>query len=257
MLKNLVFTICVGKRYGKIGEITIPTIEAYANKIGADFICNRDKSTSDISPHFSKFKINEYFNTYDRIIYLDADLIIRDDTPDLFEVVPEDSFGAFNEGAYAQGRVESMLKAAEVYGIEITSDIGKKYKGQYYNTGVMVISKIHQNIFTTPEEQHLLPFYEQSYLNAKIISNDIKVKELDYKFNRMTLMDNITGEDRHASYIIHYAGCPAIEKDFVEIITKDVETWKQSRPDYKFKRHVLMESNHRSVLYQRTVLPLN
>ena len=240
MSKNLVLTICIGKRYGKIGKVTLPTIESYAKKIGANYLCISDNESENISPHFTKFQVNKLLEDYDRIIYIDADCIVRDDTPNLFDIVPEEKLGIFNEAPYTQGRPESLAQAAQAYDIEITKEVAKKYNGEYYNTGIMVISKIHQDLFIKPKTQELIPFYEQSLLNARIVADQIKVKELSYKFNRMTCLDPVSGEDRHASYIIHYAGCPFPETQFVEVINKDIDVWKQSSPFYKFQKHIMI-----------------
>jgi hypothetical protein len=241
MFKNLVLTICIGKRYGKIGKATLPTIEAYAKRIDADYKCISEGETGNISHHFTKFQIYELLNKYDRIVYIDADCLVRDDTPNLFNIVPEDSFGAFNESPYTQGRTQALIEAMQSYGIQIADEIGRKYDGWYFNTGVMVLSKIHQQIFEKPEAQILITFYEQSLINARLLAGDYKRYELKHKFNRMTCLDGVLGEDRHASYIIHYAGCPAPETEFVALINKDIDIWKQTQPDYKFKRHILID----------------
>ena len=39
MKENLVLTIAVGETYEKIAKLTHPSIEAYAKKIDADFLC--------------------------------------------------------------------------------------------------------------------------------------------------------------------------------------------------------------------------
>lgn len=239
MSKNLVLTICIGKRYGKLGEQTLPTIKSYAEKINADYQCISEQGVDDISPHFAKFQISKLLDVYDRIVYIDADCIVRDDTPDLFSMVPETHFGAYDEGQSTQGRPEAMLEAARSYNINIPQHVLANYKGQYYNTGVLVISKCHKPLFESPKEQFLIDFWEQSLINARLIASEMPVEDLSFRFNRMTCMD-VTGEDRHASYIVHYAGCPLPETMFIATIKRDLDIWKQHAPNYKFARHVLI-----------------
>jgi hypothetical protein len=53
-------------------------------------------------------------------------------------------------------------------------------------------------------------------------------------------MDQFTGEERFASYMIHYAGYPSLE--FVlNIIRSDKQKWERDKPDYKYRRHILVD----------------
>jgi len=95
-----------------------------------------------------------------------SDLIIRDDCPNLFDIVPETKIGIFNEGSVIPERAFQLRQASELYKMKIPKD----WKGEYYNTGVMVLSRRHKKLFfpVKPEEfeSH---FYEQSLLNLRII----------------------------------------------------------------------------------------
>jgi len=230
--KHLVLTICTGDKYQAMGQLTHPTFEAYAKKIGADFLVinKTDKS----SPHWEKFQIYDLLVKYDRILFVDSDIIIRSDSPNLFDIVPKDSFGVFDEAPFTPDRKYSLIKACEEYDIKLPN-----WKGQYYNTGVMVISRIHREIFKHPGKE-IFNFYEQGYLNAIIQKLDTKCFILPYKYNRMTCLDVVTGEERFASYFIHYAGVPNV--DFVlQLIKKDLDKWTSDAPQYKYKRHILVD----------------
>jgi hypothetical protein len=234
---NAVLTISMGESYKKIAEKTHPSIKAYAEKINAEFICIDQKDISQTTPHWEKFKIYSLLNKYNRIIYLDTDIIIRDDCPNLFDVVPEGELGVFNEAPFTDRSKELMIDICKQYDVKL-----KKWNGKYYNTGVMVISRKNKEIFKKPE-QEIFSFYEQGYLNM-IISLEqekdaIKIFELTHYFNRMTCMDRITGEERFNSYIIHYAGYPNI--DFLlSLIPKDLQRWEINKPNYKYQRHILI-----------------
>jgi lipopolysaccharide biosynthesis glycosyltransferase len=41
----------------------------------------------------------KYFDTYDRILFLDADILVRDDCPNLFDLVDVDRVAAYDEGS--------------------------------------------------------------------------------------------------------------------------------------------------------------
>jgi hypothetical protein len=51
------------------------------------------------------------------------------------------------------------------YGHQLKND----WEGNYYNTGVLVVSRMHRNLFKLPEKQIVIgDFYEQDYINMMI-----------------------------------------------------------------------------------------
>lgn len=231
-MSNLVLTIAVGEKYQRMAEYTHPTLKQYAKRIGADFL-SIDRSNSS-TPHWEKFKIFHLLNKYKRILYLDTDVIMRDDCPNLFEIVSEEKLGIFNEAPFTDGRRMSMYKACKAHDTTLPA-----WNGKYYNTGVMVISRVHKYLFKKPEKE-IFNFYEQGFLNLIIAQHEVPMHDLKYWFNRMTCMDALTGEERHASYIIHYAGYPSL--DFVlNIIPADIAKWKTDSPDYVYKQHIVID----------------
>lgn len=229
---NAVVTIAVGNQYKEIALYTHGSIRNYASKVGAEFICIDESECS--SPHWDKFRIYSLLNKYKRILYIDTDVIIRDDCPNLFDLVPEDKLGLFNEASFTDGRVVAFNKACEEYNIKLDT-----WNGCYYNTGIMVISQVHKYLFKKPDKE-IFNFYEQSYLNVIIAKNKVPIFSLPYSFNRMTCMDRFTGEERFASYIIHYAGYPSLE--FVtSLIKSDMVRWNLDFGSYNYKRHILVD----------------
>lgn len=230
--RRLVLSIAVGEEYQKIAGYTHPTLKRYADRIGADFLVIDESNCS--TPHWEKFQICQLLNHYDRIIYLDTDLIVRDDCPDLFEIVPKFKLGMFNEAQFTGGRTISMYETCKEYDVKLPD-----WDGKYYNTGVMVISARHNQLFKKPQKE-AFNFYEQGYLNMMIAKQSIDMFELPYQFNRMSCMDRFTGEERHASHIIHYAGFPSIQ--FVQnLIPNDIAKWEADSPDYDYQRHILVD----------------
>lgn len=227
MKKNLILTISTGNIFNKIKSLTHPTIEKYAKKIGSDFIAISETKFTD--PSWEKTEVHNYLNKYQRVLLLDSDLIIREDCPNLFDIVPEDKLGVFNEKKYFQ-RSEKIKLEALKYKFEI-----KKITNDYFNTGVMVISRIHKPLFK-PVNTILGSFSD--YLNTVLQRDKIKTYELDYKFNRMHYQDEFVGIPRHDSYIIHYAQAP--DDIMLDIIPKDLETWENDGPKYKYDRNIMV-----------------
>ena len=165
-MKTCVFTVTIGEYYKNLAVITHPIIQRYADKIGADFLVADESDKTLITQKWNKFMIYQLLNKYDRIIYVDTDLIIRDDCPNLFDVVPSDKLGMFNEGKYAP-RLEYIQDASKAYGEDVY-----KWNGKFYNSGVMVISRIHKQIFKPPILTDTIET-DQPYINLRIAVDKI------------------------------------------------------------------------------------
>lgn len=233
-MKNAIVTITIGEQYEEIAKLTHPSIKAYAERIGAEFIVLREEAKY---PHWQKFRLFELLIRFERIIYLDTDLIIRDDCPNLFNEVPSDKLGIFEEGKFSP-RGGYLQKAMEIYDMQL-----ENWEDVYHNTGVMVVSRYHAQLFNyAPTEKEMKPdifLGEQTFLNLRMQIEEIEVFEISYKFNRMTIMDELTGEARFASYVIHYAGCPSQEV-MLQWIVNDLNRWKKDAPEYEYKRNIVI-----------------
>ncbi len=228
-MKYALVTVATQKLYKDIAKLTHPTFKKYADKIGADFICIDEAMSNFNTDKWLKFNLFNILQKYDRVLYVDTDIIIREDSPNIFELVPYEELGIFNEGRY-EPRQHYLQEARIAYKEEL-----KKWTNDFYNTGVMVLSKHHRKIFVRPENASDT-FDEQSYLNLRINNDGIKVKEISYKFNRMSFMDKKIGITRFDSYFIHYAGAPP--NAILEFIKNDIELLKKSAPKYEFKHNI-------------------
>lgn len=231
MKDNLVLTISIGDFYKNVSNYTLPFIEKYAKKIGSDFLNIRDNDVNYITQKWNKFHIYELLNSYKRIIYLDIDLIIREDCPNLFDIVPDYKLGMFDEGRYAH-RLDYLEQASTYYNEPI-----KKWNGKFYNSGVMVISKRHKQLFKIPKGVDFVET-DQPYINLRIVNDKIDMFDLDFKFNRMDILDKFTGINRLDSYIVHYAGAP--KEQLLSVLLKDIEQWKMDSPDYRYDQNILI-----------------
>ncbi len=228
-MKTAIVTIAIGDTYQNLAKMTHASIAAYAKKINAKFIVIDAVKVSVTSPHFEKFQIYDLLNEYDRILYIDTDAIVREDCPNIFDIIKPDSLGIFNEGKLAD-RVEAINQTCAAYNENI-----KDWNGAYYNTGVMVVSRIHKPLFKKPEKE-IWNFYEQSYLNLRILKDGIKVQELDHVFNRISVVDKATGDHRLKSYIVHYAG---VLNNLDKLIPSDLQRW-QNKEHESMKRNIVI-----------------
>jgi ADP-heptose:LPS heptosyltransferase len=224
MRNNIIVTSVIGEKYEAIWKITGPTIEAYTDRINADMIV-LSKNPHPTTPHWVKFALHGILHKmYKRAAWIDADIIIRRDAPDIFEIVPEDKLGVFNEGRFSP-RAVALFEAKRVYKV----DLPDWDKVSYFNTGVMVVSQDQRSLFNDPEGilKQKYSFGEQTFLNLRIQQRKIKVKELSHHFNRMSILDSLTGVSRLASYFVHYAGYGG--EDILGIIQDDLDRWEECK----------------------------
>lgn len=219
-MKKAIATMSIGDSFRQMSMVSWPTFKTYGNKIGADFITIKESKLSTI-PHFEKFQLADLLNTYDRIIYLDNDTIIRGDCPDLFAIVQEDELGLYDESLLATDEEKASHKIVMKRAFKIYDEAF--IEGGFYNTGVMVMSKVHRPLFGLPAKQFAMEYMEQPYINIRIRQLGLKVKDIGFEFNRMQYVTKAVGKGRLESYIVHYAGLPGC----VELMAADVAAWSK------------------------------
>ncbi len=191
-------TIVIGTDYQEIARLTHPGLSAYARQIGADFV---SLNTPSDSPTLEKFRIAEFLGIYDRILYMDTDIVITNQCPDILAVVPEDAFGAWFPNPMIPGRFVELIARAQ---IEL-GDIG--WTQNYFNSGVMVVSQAHRAIFADVSSYRwfMRPdnYFDQTLLNYRVQQSRCRTFDLGFCWNHTPAAKN---EDRFKSHFIHYCG---------------------------------------------------
>ena len=234
-MKLAVVTVVLGKDYREQAEITHPSLRDYAQRIGAEFIRIEDQKISKL-PYFEKLRLHDVLADHDRAMFLDSDIIARYDCPSLFNVVPPDLLGMYDGGLLASSQEQevhrSILTQAmrEYYGLPLPDH----WKGEFYNTGVIVASRCHRDLFKMPDKEVALPCLDQAYFDAMLLHNRIPVFDIGYRFNRMYYVDKVVKKHRLCSYIVHYAGI----RNFDNMARRDLALWAMARrtPDIFLER---------------------
>jgi len=123
--------------------------------------------------------------------------------------------GSIEEQKVHKKVLESALKG--YYGV----DLPATWQNEFYNSGVIVASRCHQNLFRPPDKEIEIEYWDQALLNARIIMEGISTYDIGYQFNRMFYVDKIISKHRLYSYVIHYAGM----QDFLGVAQKDIAIW--------------------------------
>ncbi len=198
--RNVVCSLAIGEIFNEMKSLTLPLIQNYARKIGADFVLFDTEQIHLKDIGFEKYQIRQLLDSYERVLYLDIDLIVKPECPNLFEIVPTEDFAAFLEDKYFiysefVDRRKSIVNAQQILG-----NLG--WIKDYFNSGVMVIPRKHKNLFEIPK-QYVIDMREQTQLNYDCKRLGIWIHDLDMRFNKMDFLNPL---DRFGAYIIHYAG---------------------------------------------------
>ncbi len=203
--KHVVVTIAIGDEYQKQLEITGPLMQQYARRIGADFITITDRTQTWWG--LEKFRLQQIAEAYDRTIYLDADCVVRPTTRNLFDMVAANTVGMHSDAEHdpenanwASSEWEDLIRSQQT---------DAPYPGTLMNSGVIVCSRAHANIFTPPS----LPIPgrhcdEQLWIERNLFHFGHPWMPLPTELNHQWWVNRF--EDRALlarTEIIHLAGC--------------------------------------------------
>jgi hypothetical protein len=229
---NIVAVICYGP-YKDLENLTHPSIKAYADKIGATFV------------NLSETNLNDY--DYERIIILHSDILIRPDTPSLFDVVPKGWIGVYNTNI--------PLKDLSGYAASSKLPEPKPWGNRWYSNGVIVVDRsILENsgtewAFHYPLLTWIDPkiHYEYTELNFNYYLNQYAdhdlILDIGPRFNRMPYFEELSNHySRFEFYIIHYSQLKSQMgmDNLISLIKEDLAVWEFLKDkNYHFPRNIV------------------
>ena len=207
-LRHALVTVAIGSEYQALAKLTHPLMAHYAEHCGMDFRPIVERSTEGDSD-FEKLAAYRLLDEYERLLIVDTDVLITNEAPNILDVVPVLSFGAYLVS------VHTPMHDPAIALIQRTlRDIG--WKRDYFNAGVMVASRAHQALFD-PDHPDLKTwlaecarqpehktFLAQTYLNFRVRESKTPFFDITYRYNH-SLGPGRSGE-RFGSYFIHCKG---------------------------------------------------
>lgn len=207
-------------------EVARPHAEQYADLVGAKLIV-RDEEPDVRHPLLTKVRlVREALKYYDRILFVDSDVLFGPESPNLFALTPPTAIGIREE------IFESWPDAAEA----LTQGLGDLFKAAtidrnprmypHYNTGVMIVPKCWSSIFIDPTFE--MPKHhcaEQDWLRYQIHSSGCEVFKFDPKHVGIWATDH-RGKFARSKTVKHFAGAPARDRQ-MEV---DVLRWSEGKP---------------------------
>jgi hypothetical protein len=172
-------------------EITRPSIKAYAEKCGADYVELTGNQQPDW-PMGNKYRVHNVSTVYEKTLYLDCDIIINDHAPNIFDLTPDDKLSIYEEWSDWVGRdsIDWIKKEQEIILRKFLSqEVASKFLvngrfdgGKMLNGGVMVIPKSVADWYQQPSVPYPRQWcFDQNYLS--FILPDELHHNLDQRFN--------------------------------------------------------------------------
>ena len=184
---------------------------AAAERWGAEYVEITRPLFGWHDPFLEKLHLDRHAAAYDRVVYLDRDVVVRADCPSLFDLVPETHIGAVaseQDGHHLLFHIQpKMDPLCRLVGVPMD------YATEYINSGVLVFSPhIHQPAFEAARCLHGITsersweVYDQGCLGLGIKWSGTPLHLLPPEFNRCgeRLWDHWT--PKMDSYIWHFCG---------------------------------------------------
>jgi len=231
-MKNAIVTLCIGAEAEEMGRVAHPRMRNYAQRIAADFIVISQKGHPD-GPHFNKFRVADLFGRFERLLFLDADILVSNRCADLFNLVPNGQLGVY---------FESEMYDRQYQIAQVQKALGQiVWQGGYFNSGVMVLSPNHREMLGLPFGKYIDDWFaEQTVLNYN-------AQRLDLPFFRLNKWHNYFACDlrdgkmklakyRLGAYLLHYAGPPEWKKHRFQQMQQDDTALREmdKKPGRKF-----------------------
>ncbi|MAE81332.1 MAG: hypothetical protein CMB80_01260 [Flammeovirgaceae bacterium] len=233
-MKALV-TVRADSNIAGYADITMPLLEKKAGEWGADFLrLTEEFQYSDVSDgryHYRILELHNLLDVYDRILNLDADMLITPSCPNPFEEFTDDAVVTCLEdkGSRQSPRREVMRELQEKFG-----PVG--WQEGYVNTGFFMTSRKHRNIFQKIQGQVWNGFgFDDALLSYNIALHKHDIQDAGYRWNHMTMFSEpwAGSLDRFKSYIIHYAGGGIFDLGAINHQGDGIDRLDQIYRDYK------------------------
>jgi hypothetical protein len=204
-----VVTLAVGSIGEELHALTGPSQRAYAERIGADFHVIAGKTQPD-NPCFEKFRVKPYAEAYSGgTLYLDADVFVMADAPDILDATPAGSVGLVDIAPRMPGVLDFGRGQLEKLSRAIGKPIPAGAASVYWNSGVWAGRPEVAGYWTPPDFAIPDPHHcdEETWCRWQAFALAIPVHPLDRRFNWTWCEDRSFAQWEEARpWMVHLAG---------------------------------------------------
>ena len=184
-----------------------------ARRWNADFVeITEQNGMPGVLPFHQKWHLFDLCDA-DRIAYIDADAIIRQDAPSPFDLCPAEDFGAVKDETIDNPFAEDLLRNMQEDHSRINAALGSDcpYPDPYFNTGLMIMTRNDHHLFLkrcvelSNRINANLTFWDQGLLNYVIARDRIRTTALERTWNHTApyIFGHWNGME---AYVYHFAG---------------------------------------------------
>lgn len=218
MEKRVIATVAMGDAGQAWADISHAGTRRYAEACGADFFVLSGAGLKSLWPGFSKLLLGELLNNYDRMLYVDTDILISPDAPNIFELVPADKVGATVVDTLEPEYAPAVANGWFQNDIRLTQQMFGEAQWQegYFNSGSLLFSKQHKCVFdqalevaqqwfdvtTDRNQEQFRVFSDQSLFNYFVQANGFEVYDFKKDFNHTPAFNHQS--HRYQSHFYHY-----------------------------------------------------
>lgn len=197
-------------------DVTESSVAAYADRMGWEVVVLRERKIKRTLRWWrrrkqnlllEKFQLYDVLNDFDRVVFVDADVMIHPEAPNILDEVPSGALGVLNEqfGVEEPKRIEEWTLMQERLGCLDT------FPSRYFNSGVMVLARHHRELFDYQKLKFAIGRWpEQNTLNYYTVRKMVPICWLDSRWNHIPLFPDFwNAELRRRSWFVHYASEPA------------------------------------------------
>ena len=162
---------------------SIEITRKYAERCGADYVLFEKPVINFFSASMERMRIIEekqWAQKYDNILYIDCDVIIKDDCPNLFELYPQNNLRVCPTLMTKRWLLQKESTIVKRFG-------DKKVIDNYFNGGVILFHKSTLNLMRGKlkyrERFSTYAFDDQSELNWVVMENNIPMTMMSREYN--------------------------------------------------------------------------
>lgn len=215
-------TVVAGQKAEEMFSVSGPLMHDYCDRHKLDLIV-LNWSGPPGWPMGSKFQIPRTLERYERIIYVDADVVLRPGVPNLLDVVDPDAIGLWSDlpdvlvKDYAF--VAEYLRFRKLVGLQHELPFRLE---DYWNTGVIVMGRKHAHYFSVPTQP--IPTWhcsEQHWWVSQLIDQNAPVQSMPRAFNWQWWADpGFKNRPVPDDAVLHFSGWTGSHESRIKAMTE-------------------------------------
>lgn len=219
--KTLIYTTAINTNNRAVNDtdifnVTRQSWEHYCNNHNIDFYVIDKPQLKNTSPHWFRYWIFDLKPGYDKYMYIDTDIMVKWDAPNIFDICDSEYIHAVHDNSGLSWIWEGIKGYQSMF-----SDIKLEWD-TYFNSGVLVFSKKHEQIIKDFKQfyidnqsiiedyrNRLRKGFDQTIFNYFLVWYNQPVKLLSEKWNLFHMVRReilYNGYFLEMGYFWHYNG---------------------------------------------------